>query len=251
MTKREWEDPDASIRQWRINTAARISIRNQMGARARKWGGVYSSLILSEAGLVSYWRLDEPSGITAMDSKGTNTGTYTGGPTLGQVGAVSSGGTAVAFNGTTQYIAVPDANSLDLNDTLSIEAWVKPSAAGAVRVIVCKGSQGYNLRLDATNNLNFLKDQTVDIVHSTIAVAAGWHHCVVTKATSTNKLYIDAVDVTGAVTNAPMVNNAIALGIGAEPAGAGSFFNGSLDEVAIYSVALTPAQIAAHYAYHA
>src|SRR4051794_39973340 len=38
---------------------------------------------------VGYWRLDETSGTSATDSTGGRTGTYTGGYTLNQTGALS------------------------------------------------------------------------------------------------------------------------------------------------------------------
>lgn len=36
----------------------------------------YKGAVLSQPSLISYWRLDEPGGTTAADSKGTHNGTY-------------------------------------------------------------------------------------------------------------------------------------------------------------------------------
>jgi hypothetical protein len=59
------------------------------------------------------------------------------------------------------------------------------------------------------------------------------------------KLYVDGVDVTGSVTNQTMSDNTQPLAIGQSSASA--FFNGTIDEVALYNIALTPAQISGHY----
>ena len=68
---------------------------------------------------VSYWRLDESSGTNAADSKGSNTGTYTNGPTLNQPGALAGDAdTAVSFDGSDDYVTVP--NSARLNITSAI-----------------------------------------------------------------------------------------------------------------------------------
>src|SRR5439155_10788221 len=58
------------------------------------------------------------------------------------------------------------------------------------------------------------------------------------------KLYLDGIDVTGAVTNQTMGDNTLPLAIGQSSSTA--FFNGTIDEVALYNVALTPAQVANH-----
>jgi hypothetical protein len=53
------------------------------------------------------------------------------------------------------------------------------------------------------------------------------------------------VDVTGTVTNLSFVNTTSAINIGRDPSG--QYFNGGLDEVAVYGYALSPARVLAHY----
>ncbi len=74
----------------------------------------------------AYWRLGEGSGPTAFDkTAGNHDGTYTNGPTLGVVGLIDEPDpdTAVTFNGSTQYVTVPDDPAWDFTD-LTMEAWV-------------------------------------------------------------------------------------------------------------------------------
>src|SRR6476660_2095963 len=100
----------------------------------------YPSVVLGEAGLVSLWRLGEPEGTVAGDSKGTNPGTYKNAPTLGAAGLiVGDANAAVTLNGTTQWVSIPDSESLDLADLFTYEAWIKRSANGGTDCIMDKG----------------------------------------------------------------------------------------------------------------
>jgi hypothetical protein len=225
-------------------------IDNGAGTRTRRDTIPYAYLVQATPGLRGYWRLGEPSGTIARDMVGLNDGTYVANPTKGVTGAlVGDSDTAVTFNGTTQCVTIPDANALDLGDIFSLEAWVTPGTAGVDRQIVSKGSNSYSLRLGtATNSLQLVKEAVSLIVTSTIVVGAGWHHVVATKFGATVKLYIDGVDVTGTVTNATMADTATLLGIGASVSGTADFFNGSIDEVAIYCRALSAGEVADHAA---
>jgi len=60
------------------------------------------------------------------------------------------------------------------------------------------------------------------------------------------KLYVDGADVTGSVTNLTMSDNTLPLAIGQSSTTA--YFNGSIDEVAVYNAPLTATQVGAHYA---
>ena len=81
--------------------------------------GAYSDRVMAD-GAVAYWKLDETSGTTAVDSLGGNNGTISGGVTLNQPGAVA-GGTAMKF-------AAPGlimiSTPLDAPQ-MTIEAWAK------------------------------------------------------------------------------------------------------------------------------
>lgn len=200
---------------------------------------------------VAYWRLGEPSGTNANDEITTNDGTYTGGFTLAQAsGLINDTDTAVLLNGTTGFISVEDNAVLDLADLFTLEAWVKhPNAYNATwDGIVSKQVNSFSLNLDTTGKLNLVKNSVDIIVTSTIQVPqdSTFHHVVATKSGATVKLYIDSVDVTGAVGNQTCVNNASQLFIGKGSAG-GDFFDGTIDEVAIYNYALSATRISKHY----
>jgi concanavalin A-like lectin/glucanase superfamily protein/calcineurin-like phosphoesterase family protein len=212
-------------------------------------GTPYSSLVTGTAGLVSYWRLGDTAGTSACDSWGSNAGTYTGGYTLGSVGAIAGeANTAATFNGSNGYVTVPHSSSLDVGDNFSVEAWVKRASFGAPAYQAI-ASQGANSWMFAflNNNTLVLRQATVGNVVSsrTTVTDTKWHHVAVTKSGASVHLYIDGVDVTGTVSNLTMANNTIPLSIG--QSSSTSYWNGTLDEVALYRAALSAAQIKSHY----
>lgn len=81
--------------------------------------------------------------------------------------------------------------------------------------------------------------------------AGNTYHCVCTKTGSTVKLYINGSDVTGSVSNQTFTDNAHPLLVGVfnfnGSAFAGTYYDGIIDEVAIYNVALSAATVTAHY----
>jgi hypothetical protein len=87
----------------------------------------------------------------------------------------------------------------------------------------------------------------VAVTTSTVAVTdQSWHEVVVTKNGAAVHLYIDGVDRTGPITNFTFASNSTPLVIGRGQTASG-YFNGSIDEVAVYGTPLTAQQVQTHY----
>ena len=211
----------------------------------------YSRAVAATSGVVSFWRLGEASGTSACDTTGSNTGTYQGGYTLGKTGAiVGDAGTATLFNGTSGDVSVPSASSLNTTDTFSIEAWVRRATTGTTQMIASKQTGSWALEFTSGNALALGQATasgmtTIVSSTSTVTDTSGWHYVVATKSGSTVHLYIDGTDVTGTVSNKTLTNNSSALQLGVN--GTSSFFNGTLNDVALYNAPLTATQVADHY----
>ena len=200
---------------------------------------------------VAYWRCGEASGDLADSSGNGNTMADAGTPTYGAAGAIrGDGNTAVSLpQAAATYFQAPNSATLDVADIFSIVAWIKVTTIGLQQTILCRPTNGYDFRVDATGHLNLTKTFVASIVNSTTTMVAGAYYMVaVTKTGATVNLYINGVDVTGTVTNATIVANAGITRAGLNAQNGALPFGGSVDEVALWAVALSVADIAALYA---
>lgn len=150
---------------------------------------------------------------------------------------------------------------MNVGDVVTVEAWVK--IAGSTETVRCILDRGpdlavtgaYKLYINANNRLALGKCNNspghIEIVQSTrtVDVDGVFHHVVATKNGSTVKLYIDTQDVTGTVTNQTLGNHTSGdiWTIGMNYFGSADWFNGWIDEVAVYPTALSQARITAHW----
>jgi hypothetical protein len=155
---------------------------------------------------------------------------------------------AVDFNGTTDYM---DAGKvLDLNSSFTVSVWVKKN--GNDRSIFSKRNNPYTVGYDLSINsagkaeMTWFNGTKQSIVSSIIIPTGKWHNiCVVyDNSSSTTKMYIDgfldATKTLSSVPASPTLSFLIAAANGAAPT---SFFNGTIDEVRIWSVPLTEDQL--------
>lgn len=167
----------------------------------------YVSQVIAD-GAVGLWEFAEPSGTTATDQTANSNGTYSGATvTLGQTGIPGGGGaTAASQSGTTGVCTVPVVAANTTTDTFSVEWWmVLPANPAATR-----GVMGVNttavpmIRITTAGKFGLTKQAVADVCYSTSAVPldGNFHHCVITKnAATATHVYLDGVDVSGAVSN--------------------------------------------------
>ena len=210
----------------------------------------YRDAVLAD-GPVGYWRLGETAG-AALDTTGNAVGgSYLGGVTRGVPGALAGDSNLAArFDGTDDYVSVPDNNALDRGDVFTYELWVKRgSVQGVTQRLLHKGAGVASLGFGQNNKLVLVPGGTgaTNIASSTIAITdQAWHHVVATKSGAEVHVYVDGVDRTAAATNSTMTSNAVALNIG-RASTSSAYSSADIDEVAIYPTALTPARVLAHY----
>jgi uncharacterized repeat protein (TIGR01451 family) len=221
--------------------------------------------------LRAWWTMDVTSGTTVPDIAGTNNGTHLVGttaspvlPTAGKVAGALTFGLGPAPNS----VQVPNSTSLNFGASptadLSIDAWVRanpvqPSPAQVFYPIVDKLStgaltapRGYSFYL-VNGRLGFaMADGTTTSFNApttSLLVADGqWHHVAVTvdrDQAAGGKLYVDGnvVFTFNPTVRAGSLTNTINLLIGRNQSG--NQFLGSIDEVEIFSRALTEAEVKA------
>lgn len=212
-----------------------VAVRLQLGGDA-------ASLRLAD-GAVAFWRLGELTGTVAADSLGGAPGTYVGTFTLNQATLQPDGNAAVLLDGTNGKVVVSDAPALHVGDVFSIELWVKYTSllASVQGLVHSTTASALSVRLDASGHPVLVSAGGATIVTATVAITdTNWHHLIVTKNGSAVKLYLDGVDVTGVVSNLTLVSTSTGFTFGA--LGGASFLNATLDDIALYPTALTPAQ---------
>lgn len=207
------------------------------------------------SGLVGLWHFDETSGTTATDSSGTNDGTLTN---MNTPDCWDSGmfGNALSFDGSDDYVQVADNLSLDITTAITIEAWINPTTLGILgtldryRYIVSKRLENvanYGFRLNGERLEFYYKGLTgwqvwqsdLDVISLGL-----WQHVAVafTFSSGSVALYVNGVPVNGSWTfgsgfEAVMAND-YPLRIGALYEGKLLPFDGMIDEVRIWNIAL-------------
>src|SRR5438105_1357879 len=89
-------------------------------------GATYEETITDDAP-VSWWKLDESSGLTATDTQGANNGTLTGtGITYSVTGAITGAPSkkAMTFDGSSGAMSAADSASLSQTGNMSLEVWI-------------------------------------------------------------------------------------------------------------------------------
>lgn len=220
----------------------------------------YPANLIADAGPVGYWRLDDPlSATTACDSSPWAStaypkviGSVSGGVTFQAAGAMP-GSYGATFDGTSGFVEIADTDSLSRVGDLTIEMWIKPAAMGS-RTLISKGTTGeYHLRLNSSGSITLLMGPSYAVAvipGGQITTGSWWHVAVVRRAVDQSVAgYVNGVAVYSGGYATPPTATSNVVRIGAASPTAGSYYSGVMDEVAVYARALTPAQVAARYAW--
>jgi len=219
----------------------------------------YPATILSD-GPAAYFPLDDPTtagNAVEIANFGAYQGLYNGSPGLRQPGATALTGFSAIFDGASQSVTFDNYPGLNYPGQVSLEAWIQPANAlssGGFGDILAHGYGGtptreVALRVASGNYEIASYDGSSHGV--TLAVPASdigsWVHLVGTYDGAAWSLYRNGA-LSARSTNAIGALKVDAgWGIGASSTGTDRFFAGGIDEAAIYTRALTPAQVARHY----
>ncbi|HXE12539.1 MAG TPA: LamG-like jellyroll fold domain-containing protein [Bryobacteraceae bacterium] len=197
------------------------------------------------SGLVAAYNFNEGAGTLVADSSGNgNTGT------IANATWTTSGkfGNALVFNGTNARVNISDSVSLHLSSAMTVEAWINPSAVtSAWRDVIYKGLD--SIYLEATSDRSkvpaaggtFGGNDIAAFGTSALALNI-WVHLAETYDGSTVRLYVNGVLVSSLAQTGAIAPSAKPLQIGGD-SDWGQYFKGTIDEIRIYNIALTAAQI--------
>jgi len=202
---------------------------------------------------VAYYRFEETSGTTAIDTANSNDGSYVNGVVLNQPSAPGLG-KAASFDGINDYVNTPRTVSTDF----TLEAWVKTTAPslfgsqsyegnGLLWSDVGGGANDFAMAM-LNNGLSFFTGNPDVTVTSASAINDGvWHHLVATRTEGGSvEIFIDGVSRGTTTTNNNPLDANPSIMIGGNVLD-GRYFAGSIDEVAYYPRVLSAARIRAHF----
>jgi hypothetical protein len=155
----------------------------------------------------------------------------------------------LSFNGSSSLVSVPDAASLRLTTAMTIEAWVNPSSVTSVwRDVIYKGNDNYYLEATsccgtggpaAGGTFGGVDD---DVEGPSRLAANTWTHLAETYDGSAVRLYVNGTLAASKAETGSLAASSNPLQIGGDSI-YGQRFSGLIDEVRVYNVALSAAQI--------
>lgn len=210
---------------------------------------MFTSEIASAAGLIARWQLNEANGTVAADlSVAGNNATYVGSPTLGAPGSNTANGTAVEFNGTSQYINSGKSLLNGLTD-FTIAAWVNPDDLTPDKSFLGQNDL-IELGIDnSSNQINLWTDDGGSVSATHQLPLSKWSHVVAVGDGTSLKIYVNGVEIASGGSNTSSYgSNSRGFKIGEGVlSSSGTHFDGRFDDVRVYSRALCPDEIDALY----
>jgi len=198
------------------------------------------------------WLLDEGKGAVAKDSSENGND--------GEVFDAQWGkgklGTALSFDGKSSYVNCGNDTSLDITSALTIVAWIKEEGeqTGWPRVVARenpgKGHRQYAMCYSDKQEIRAIADTEGDGFCDIIGgeLNNDWHHIAMTYSNGVMELFVDGASKGTAKGKGKLVSEGedanVAIGKTSHAAQK-DFFLGSIDEVAIFNVALTKDNIKA------
>ncbi len=238
-----------------LSNGNRLQVANGFTNQGQLFVGTQSELTLSQraetnfptSGLVGLWHAD---GDTTDSSGNENSGTINNGDIFG-AGIADQ---AFQFNGTS-YISVASNPTLNWTGAMTIAGWVYLSNNNNNNGIVFKGpltgSQGvYSLGFYTgySNRLTFrLNGSTSEgdgqVTGNTDLTPGRWYHIAAVYDQSSQKIFVNGQLDASRTYTSPIQTNTSDLVIGGYYS-SGYLLSGSVDELAVYSRALAPIELA-------
>jgi len=207
-------------------------------------------------GFEGWWCLDDETGATARDSSGHGRhGTLENMAGDEWTTGVLDG--ALEFNGSTDYVDLPIGALIAETTDCTFAAWVKWSGMGDQwqRIFDFGSGTTYNMYLVSNNYDDYVAYAITDSgwtsedrIWTSVALTSDWHHLAVTidDANTTHTLYLDGEVIgqnTSATTNPSDLGETTNNWLGKPQYSDEPYFDGILDDVRLYSRALSAQEI--------
>ena len=246
-----WQGGNPPLLSTAANAIDKVIIE-ALGTGSSFYGAPVQGNSIITGSLAAWYRFDETTGSTAIDSSGNgNTGTYNGTATSNSVpAAIKFSDLASRSFAGSDYVQIADSAVLDFAGAFYISFWIKTTATSGILVEKNQGN-GYSIQLNGSGGLHaFIGNNSVSNLGVTSATIndGNWHNVifVITSfGSGGGAIYIDGISV--ALTNnspaTPAYGSSTPLYIGSRASLFG--VTATLDDVRLGGVALTAAQAVA------
>lgn len=215
-----------------------------------------AAVLSAQAGLVGHWKFDEGAGTTAQDSSGNNrnavitNGTWVEGKR----------GSAVSFSGSWSFAR---AAIVDIPGSITMCAWVKPAAMPEreFNELAVVARSGYHNSLGCLTDGSFffslwnIENKNAYATAPKAEIAGVWHHIAGTYNEESRAVTVYVNGTAKKTVTLPAGGGVrkyepvLYFGVGAPGSSKyASFFPGDVDEVKLFSRALSADEIQAEYA---
>lgn len=222
--------------------------------RPRASGFKYASLRTS---LVAYWALNETADsgdVTAKDGSGKGYDLTSNNSVLSATGKVGNGRAFVSANA--EWLSVNSNSDLTFprDENWSIAMWVYPTGEGEGMFMGkdVSGNREFELKKTADERVYFSFTSGVGTTlqsNANVVTLNTWQQIVVTQSSNATRVYRNGSLLLGPTTfGANWGTAATPLNIGRRAfGGANAYFDGTIDEVAVWRRALTAAEVTEIY----
>lgn len=215
---------------------------------------------------VAYWQLNDAGGSTANQGTigGAVNGTPVNGPTFGAAPLYTGGGNSIDFNGTDQFIDIPDSNQINTSSQTerTIELVFNADSTTGRQVLYEEGAQVNALAIYIFNDRLYVTGRDAGAwgpADISIPIVAGQtYHVAFTLDSVAGDFigYVDGVEIGRETVTATFPAHSGDIGIGAmnqaawfhdgSQLGTGFYFDGRISDVAIYNDVLDATELANH-----
>jgi len=201
----------------------------------------------AEPGLVGWWRLDEGTGSTVADSSGRgHDGSFVTGSPAWVEGRYDG---ALRFDGVGK-VEIPDHADFHLEDAVSVALWANPEAVQPEDAKLFTKQKStyypYCLQYDGNSQKLYANISSASAQFNTKPTLANfpgqWAHLCLTYDGSTLILHKDGEEVARVAASGKLRQNTLSLTIGGR-LNSSNTFKGMIDDVRLYSRALTQPEI--------
>jgi len=183
-----------------------------------------------------------------LDQTGSFNGQAKGGVTTANSSPALSGNPGTCrygeFDGIDDYVEIGDAPELDLLTELSVATWIKPESipSSGLKTILSK-DENYEFHLNSSGEI-FWWWGTNSFSTSGAGISAGnWYHVAITYKSGKQSIYVNGVEKGSRAFTGNLPLNNDPLQIGQDQGYAGRYFHGLIDEVSLYSNALSATDV--------